>query len=32
MPFELLFPRLAAIVYHGGTGTMASAARAGFPK
>lgn len=32
MPFELLFPRLAAIVYHGGTGTMASAARAGIPQ
>jgi vancomycin aglycone glucosyltransferase len=32
MPFELLFPRLAAIVYHGGTGTMAIAARAGIPQ
>jgi vancomycin aglycone glucosyltransferase len=32
MPFELLFPRLAAIAYHGGTGTMASAARAGIPQ
>jgi len=32
MPFELLFPRLAAIVYHGGTGTMAAAARAGIPQ
>ncbi len=32
VPFELLFPRLAAIVYHGGTGTMASAARAGIPQ
>jgi len=32
MPFELLFPRLAAIVYHGGTGTMAVAARAGIPQ
>jgi vancomycin aglycone glucosyltransferase len=32
MPFELLFPRLAAIVYHGGTGTMALAARAGIPQ
>jgi vancomycin aglycone glucosyltransferase len=30
--FELLFPRLAAIVYHGGTGTMAAAARAGIPQ
>ncbi len=32
MPFELLFPRIAAIVYHGGTGTMAAAARAGIPQ
>ena len=32
MPFELLFPRLTAIVFHGGTGTMASAARAGIPQ
>ncbi len=32
MPFELLFPRLAALVYHGGTGTMAAAARAGIPQ
>jgi vancomycin aglycone glucosyltransferase len=32
MPFELLFPRLAAIAYHGGTGTMAAAARAGIPQ
>jgi vancomycin aglycone glucosyltransferase len=32
MPFELLFPRLAAIIYHGGTGTMAAAARAGVPQ
>ncbi len=32
MPFELLFPRLAAIVFHGGTGTLASAARAGIPQ
>ena len=32
MPFELLFHRLSAIVYHGGTGTMASAARAGIPQ
>jgi vancomycin aglycone glucosyltransferase len=30
--FELLFPRLAAIVYHGGTGTLAAAARAGIPQ
>jgi vancomycin aglycone glucosyltransferase len=32
MPFELLFPRLAAVVYHGGSGTMAEAARAGIPQ
>jgi len=32
MPSEILFPRLAAIVYHGGTGTMAAAARAGIPQ
>jgi vancomycin aglycone glucosyltransferase len=32
MPFELLFPRLAAIVFHGGTGTMAAATRAGIPQ
>jgi vancomycin aglycone glucosyltransferase len=32
MPFELLFPRLAAVVYHGGTGTMAAIARAGIPQ
>jgi vancomycin aglycone glucosyltransferase len=32
MPFDLLFPRIAAIVYHGGTGTTAAAARAGIPQ
>lgn len=32
MPFELLFPRLAAVIYHGGTGTMAAVARAGIPQ
>jgi vancomycin aglycone glucosyltransferase len=32
MPFELLFPRLATIIYHGGTGTMAAVARAGIPQ
>ncbi|HLO60509.1 MAG TPA: glycosyltransferase [Bacteroidales bacterium] len=32
MPFELLFPRLAAVVYHGGTGTMAAIARSGIPQ
>lgn len=32
MPFELLFPRLSAVIYHGGTGTMAAIARAGIPQ
>jgi vancomycin aglycone glucosyltransferase len=32
MPFELLFPRLGAVIYHGGTGTMAAIARAGIPQ
>jgi len=32
MPFELLFPRLAAVIYHGGTGTMAAITRAGIPQ
>jgi vancomycin aglycone glucosyltransferase len=32
MPFEYLFPRVAAVVYHGGTGTMAAIARAGVPQ
>jgi vancomycin aglycone glucosyltransferase len=32
LPFELLFPRLAAVIYHGGTGTMAAIARAGIPQ
>ena len=32
IPFELLFPRLSAIVYHGGTGTMAAASRSGVPQ
>jgi UDP:flavonoid glycosyltransferase YjiC (YdhE family) len=32
MPFELLFPKLAAVIYHGGTGTMAAVARAGIPQ
>jgi len=32
MPFELLFPKMAAIIHHGGTGTMAYAARAGIPQ
>ncbi len=32
MPFELLFPRMAAVIYHGGTGTMAAITRAGIPQ
>jgi vancomycin aglycone glucosyltransferase len=32
MPFDLLFPRLSAVIYHGGTGTLASIARAGIPQ
>jgi vancomycin aglycone glucosyltransferase len=32
MPFELLFPKLAAVIYHGGTGTLAAIARAGIPQ
>lgn len=32
MPFEFLFPRMAAIVFNGGAGTMAAAARAGIPQ
>jgi vancomycin aglycone glucosyltransferase len=32
LPFELLFSRLAAVIYHGGTGTMAAIARAGIPQ
>jgi vancomycin aglycone glucosyltransferase len=32
MPFDILFVRLAAVIYHGGTGTMASVARAGVPQ
>jgi vancomycin aglycone glucosyltransferase len=32
MPFDLLFPRLAAVIYHGGTGTMAEVTRAGIPQ
>jgi vancomycin aglycone glucosyltransferase len=32
VPFDLLFPRLAAAVYHGGTGTLAAIARAGIPQ
>ena len=32
IPFDMLFPRLAAVIYHGGTGTMAAIARAGIPQ
>jgi vancomycin aglycone glucosyltransferase len=32
MPFDLLFPRLAAVIYHGGIGTMAAIVRAGIPQ
>ena len=32
IPFEKLFPRMSAIVYHGGTGTLAAAVRAGIPQ
>jgi vancomycin aglycone glucosyltransferase len=32
LPFDLLFPGLAAAIYHGGTGTMAAIARAGIPQ
>jgi vancomycin aglycone glucosyltransferase len=32
LPFDLLFPKLAAVIYHGGTGTMATIARSGIPQ
>jgi vancomycin aglycone glucosyltransferase len=32
LPFDKLFPKLAAVIYHGGTGTMATIARAGIPQ
>jgi vancomycin aglycone glucosyltransferase len=32
LPFELLFPKLASAIYHGGTGTLAAIARAGIPQ
>jgi vancomycin aglycone glucosyltransferase len=32
LPFRALFPRLAAVVHHGGSGTTATAARAGVPQ
>ncbi len=31
-PLEQLFPRVAAVVHHGGSGTVATAARAGVPQ
>ncbi|MCI0377453.1 MAG: glycosyltransferase [Gemmataceae bacterium] len=31
-PHDLLFPRMAAVVHHGGAGTTAAAARAGVPQ
>ncbi len=32
VPFDRLFPRLSAVIYHGGTGTMAAIIRAGIPQ
>jgi vancomycin aglycone glucosyltransferase len=32
IPFDKLFPKLAAAIYHGGTGTMAEVSRAGIPQ
>jgi vancomycin aglycone glucosyltransferase len=32
VPHERLFPRVAAVVHHGGAGTVAAAARAGVPQ
>jgi Glycosyl transferases, related to UDP-glucuronosyltransferase len=32
MPFEMLFPKMAAVVHHGGSGTMAYVAKAGIPQ
>ncbi|HOV11207.1 MAG TPA: glycosyltransferase [Bacteroidales bacterium] len=32
LPFDLLFPRLAAAIHHGGTGTLSAIARAGIPQ
>ena len=32
VPHPLLFPRVAAVVHHGGAGTVATAARAGVPQ
>lgn len=32
MPYNLLFPRCAAVIHHGGSGTTAAALRAGVPQ
>lgn len=32
VPFSRLFPRMSAVVHHGGTGTVAAALRAGVPQ
>jgi vancomycin aglycone glucosyltransferase len=32
LPFDLLFPKVAVAIYHGGTGTMAAISRAGIPQ
>lgn len=32
IPHSLLFPRISAAIHHGGTGTIATAARAGIPQ
>lgn len=32
VPYDLLFPRIAMAVHHGGIGTMAAAAKAGIPQ
>ena len=32
VPYDLLFPRVAMMVHHGGIGTLAAAARAGVPQ
>jgi sterol 3beta-glucosyltransferase len=32
VPHQQLFPRVAAVVHHGGAGTVATAARAGVPQ
>jgi vancomycin aglycone glucosyltransferase len=32
VPYELLFPRVAMVIHHGGIGTLAAAAKAGVPQ